>query len=143
MLRRSTFVALVATVPVVAWGTGFGGSDAPTRIPVPARDFTAVVEDLSGQSYTVTDVTFDGEVVVGGKLGEADIAVPFERIAEVRIEPTGEEDKRIAFVRTVGGDSVKIVVDHDVPCFGATPWGNVRIEVGRIRKVTFKPATPP
>lgn len=76
MVRRSTLVALVLTVPVVAWGMGFGGGDAPTRIPVPAEDFSATVEDLSGTTVEVTDLTFDGEVHVAGRMGEGTVAVP-------------------------------------------------------------------
>lgn len=137
-MRRTSWLALLLTVPVVAWGTGIGGSDAPTRIPVPARPFGATVEDMAGQVVELTSVTFDGEVVVAGKLGEADVAVPFEKIADVRIEPTGVEDTRIAFVKLRDGTSVKLTVDHDVPCFGATSFGNYKIELARLRKITFK-----
>ena len=144
MVRRSTLAVLVLTVPVVAWGMGFGGGDAPTRIPVPAREFGATVEDLSGTTVEVRDVTFDGEVHLSGRVGEATVAVPFEKIAEVRIEPSGEENVRIAFVKLRDGSSVSVRVEHDTPCFGSTPFGNYKIELRSVRRVVFQaPAATP
>lgn len=125
-----------------AHATGFGGSDAPTRIPVPARVFRATVEDVSGTVVEVSRVTFDGEVHVVGRVGEGQAAVHFERIAELTVEPTGDDGTRIVYVKlrdAAPGEAerVKVVVDHDVPCYAEAAFGNYRIDVERIRRVTF------
>lgn len=125
-----------------AHATGFGGSDAPTRIPVPARVFRATVEDVAGTIVEVSRVTFDGEVHVVGKVGEGQAAVHFERIAELTVEPTGDDGTRLVFVKLRepgpdGSDRVKVVVEHDVPCYAEASFGNYRIDVDRIRRVTF------
>jgi hypothetical protein len=143
VLRRSTLVTLLLTVPVVAWGTGFGGGDTPSRIPVAAKPYGATIEDLGGVMVEVTNLTFDGEVTLGGRVGEGLVAIPFSKIAEVRIEPSSDEDVRIAFVKLLDGSSVSVRIDHDLPCFGATNYGNYKIEVRGIRRVQFNHPPPP
>ncbi|MCB9682454.1 MAG: hypothetical protein H6733_13400 [Alphaproteobacteria bacterium] len=139
-MRRVLVPALLLVAvggPITAVATGFGGSDAPSRVPVPARDFAATVEDLSGNVVELRKVSFDGEVFVYGRIGEGHAAVPFERIAEVRVEPTSDKDKRVAFIKLTDGTSVKVMVDDDVPCWGVAPWGNYKIAADDIRRVTF------
>ncbi len=144
MLRRSTVLTLILTLPVVAWGMGMGGSDAPSRIPVPSKPFSATIEDLSGSSVEVTDMTFDGEVHVGGKIGEGLAAVPFAKIAELRVEPSSDADTRMAFIKLLDGSSITVAIDHDTPCFGATSFGYYKIEARSIRRVVFHhPAATP
>lgn len=141
-MRRLALLLLTVLLPAAAFATGFGGADNPTRIPVPARVFSATVEDNAGTQVKVDKVTFDGEVFLFGKVGEGQAAVPFEKIEEVRFEPTGETGTRIAFVKLREGDSVRLVVESDLPCYGASAFGNYRIEVKDIRVVRVN-ATPP
>lgn len=122
-----------------AWATGFGGTDAPSRIPVPARVFSAQVEDLSGTTVDVTRVSFDGEVYLYGQVGEGTVAIPFENLDEVRIEPLrGDGAHRLAYATLRDGGKVKVQVEHDVPCYGDTSYGHYRIEVDRIRRIVFR-----
>lgn len=134
---RVPLLLLVLTAPTVVLATGFGGSDAPTRIPVPARVFSATVMDISGTEVSVTRVSFNGEVAIYGLVGEAQVSVPFEKIAEVRVEPSGDPDTRVALVRLHTGESVRVVVEHDVPCYGDAAFGHYRIDADKIRRITF------
>lgn len=135
---RSLLVAAVLVAPSLALAMGFGGTDAPTRIPVPARSFSATVEDLSGTVVEVTDVSFDGEVHITGMVGDGQVAIPFDRITEVRVEPTNDDAFRIAFVKLKDGTSQRVVVERDVPCYGATSFGYYKIDVDKIRRITFR-----
>ena len=132
-------IALGLLVAGSALATGFGGSDAPpARIPVPAHDYTAVVEDQSGTRVSVSQVSYNGEVFVYGMLGEGKATVPFETIREVRFEPSGTEGKLVAFiVLKEGGQSVKLLVDSDVPAYGRTAFGTYSITVDKVRKIEF------
>ncbi len=132
-----TFLLCLTLTGAVAHATGFGGSSAPSRIPVPAQDFTATVTDLSGEAATLSKVSFNGEVYVYGKKGEADVAVPFERIDKVRISPTDDKRYRSAYITLRDGDTVTVMVDYDAPCYGETSWGRYRIEVEKIRGIQF------
>lgn len=139
-MNRRTFLTLVSAsfAAPSAFATGFGGSSAPSRIPVPARVFKAVVQDLSGHEQAVSRVTFNGEVYIYGTLGEAEVSIPFERIKEVRILETDERTKRIAYATLIDDDTIKVVVEDDVPCYGEASFGNYRIEVSKIRRIVFK-----
>lgn len=139
-MRRSLLPWLLlaaAAHPVTVLATGIGGDSPPTRIPVPAREFSATVEDLSGVTTTLTKVSLNGEVYLYGTLGEAQVTIPFEKIAEVRIEPTQSPDDRIALAKMRDGSTIKIVVRHDLPCYGDTTWGHFKIEIDKLRKITF------
>ena len=139
-MRRFVLAALVLLVAPgagVAWATGLGGTDAPTRIPVPAREFSATVEDRSGTIVDVRSATFDGEVFLFGMLGEAQVSVPFEKIKEIRFEPASTAGSLVAMAVLHAGDPVRVIVDNDVPCYGETAFGFYKIEVKSIRRITF------
>lgn len=127
-------LALAVAVPVLA--TGFGGSDSPgARIPIPARDFAAVVEDQSGIRIEVTQATYNGEVHLYGFMGEGQVTIPFEKIAEVRFEPSQAEGKLVAFVKLKDGSSVSVLVEDDTPAYGKTSFGTYTITVDKIRRI--------
>lgn len=144
-MKRPLLLPLLAAAlawPVAVLATGFGDDGPPTRIPVPARVFQATVEDLSGTSVDVTRVSINGEVYLYGTMGEGQVSVPFEKIAEIRIEPMGDEGKRVALAKTITGELVKLVVESDLPCYGDTSFGHYKIEFAKVRKVTFHHAAP-
>jgi hypothetical protein len=139
-LARLFAILLLGLAPALAHATGFGGDAAPTRIPVPARLFDATVEDAKGTSVEVKRVSIDGEVYLHGKVGEGDVAVPFEKIAEVLIMPSGDPTKRIAHATLRDGNTVSVELDDDTPCWGEATFGNYKIEISKIRKITIRPS---
>lgn len=134
---RPILLALALVLGSTAIAGGIMGGDAPSRIPIPAKEFTATVEDTSGTVVNVSRVTFNGEVFVYGTLGEAQVTIPFERITEVRVEPHPDKDKVTVMARLKDADPVTIVTEHDLPCFGATSFGNYKIEVEKVRRIAF------
>jgi hypothetical protein len=144
--HRSLFAWALATALLSAGGsahaTGFGGSDAPTRIPVPAEIWQAEVEDLSGTVTRVSRITFNGEVFAYGKHGDATASVPFDRIREVRVEPTSRQDERLLFITLRDGGTVKLLVEDDVPCYAEAPFGYLKLDVGKLRRIVFTGSTP-
>lgn len=119
---------------------GLGGDAPPARIPVPAKDFSATLHDQAGTVVSVSKATFDGEVFLFGSLGEGQATVPFERIRDVRIEPSDTSGKVVAFVTLRDGNTVSVVVEGETPCYGATAFGNYRIPVEKLRKIEFAEA---
>lgn len=145
MQRRSGLLVLVALlVPAVVQATGFGGDNPPSRIPVPAREFSARVEDHGGVAVDVDRVSYNGEVFLYGTLGLAQVTLPFESLARVDFTPSDDADKRTATAHTVDGRSLTITVEHDTPCYGRTKFGNYSIEVEDLRRIEFRhaPAAP-
>jgi hypothetical protein len=139
MRRRSVmWLALAAPVMVAVpvWAGGIMGGDAPSRIPVPARSFSATFEDVSGTSIQTTRVTFDGEVFVHGRIGEAQVTVPFDRIVEVRFEKASDPLRRTAVVLLKDDqEPVRVDVKDDVPWYGRARFGNYKILARDVRVV--------
>lgn len=135
MTRLLVLFFALALVPSAAVASGFGGDGPPSRIPVPARVFRAVVEDMSGTRVEVTRVTWNGEVFLYGNVGDAQVTVPFEKIAEIRIEPTEKDGHKVAFARLTDGTTVRMIVEDDLLCYGATTYGNYQITVDHIRRI--------
>ncbi len=128
--RWPLLVLLAAAAPARA---GWFGSDAPGRIPVPARPFQLRVEDRSGVVLEIERATFDGEVFLFGTVGLAQVTVPFEALGRVEIRPGPDADHAIAHVLTRSGATQDVVVEIDRPLFGRTTFGNYRIEIGEVR----------
>ncbi len=132
-------LAVAVSSAGVSWASGFGGSDAPpARIPVPARDFRATVEDQSGVRIVVSQISFDGEVFLFGRIGEGQATVPFEKIKDARFEPAPTAEHRIAFVTLTDGSTTRLQVAHDVPTYGKTSFGTYSIPVDKLRKIEFQ-----
>jgi hypothetical protein len=136
MTRRGTAVILVGLLAApLALATGFGSNNPPSRIPVPAKVFSATVEDRGGTSLHVTRVSYNGEVFLYGTIGAAQVTVPFESIREAQFEDTPTEGKRVAAITTNDGQTLRITVDDDILCYGRTEFGNYSIEVRDLRKI--------
>jgi hypothetical protein len=141
-MSRTTLTALLGfalIAPALALATGFGSDNPPSRIPIPAKDFSARVEDHGGTVVSVDRVTWNGEVFLYGTIGAAQVTVPFDRITRVAILPHAEAGKRTAKVTMTDGEIVEIAVNDDTPCYGRTRFGNYAIEAEDIRFVTFAP----
>jgi hypothetical protein len=132
---------MIAAAPSQA--NGLTGSDAPSRIPIPARDFSAIVEDQSGTRLAVSQVTYNGEVFLYGNFGAGQVTVPFESIRDVRFQSSDEVDKRVALVSMLDGQSIRLVVEDDVPAYGKTTFGNYSITVLDLRMIQFLGPTSP
>lgn len=124
-----------------AWA-GLFGSDAPARIPVPARVFEAQVEDVGGTALRIERVSFDGEVFVYGTIGLAQVTVPFDQIASVEFQAGADLDHKIAVVTPSRGEVVRLVVESDKPIYGRTTFGNYKIEVRDARRLDILAMEP-
>jgi len=138
--RALTLLAFALVLPAVVYATGFGGDSPPSRIPIPARDFSAQVEDHGGVTVDVERVSYNGEVFLYGTLGMAQVTLPFESLARVEFSKDADPDKRQATATTVDGRTLTIIVDHDVLCYGKTKFGNYAIEVEDLRRIAFRVA---
>ena len=131
-------LALLTALLAPSAHAGLFGTDAPSRIPVPAREFRLQIEDQGGVVLDVTRASYDGEVFVYGTIGLAQVTVPFENIASLEVLPGADEDHRVARVTTRGQESISLVVEADTPFWGRTTFGNYKIEVGQVRRLTVK-----
>ena len=125
-----------ALTPFPASANGFGSDNPPARIPVPAKVFSAVVEDRGGTQLAVTRISYSGEVFLYGTFGAAQVTVPFDSIRDAVFEDGGGEGKRIAVITSTTGQTMRITVKDDVLCYGKTEFGNYQIEVRDLRRIS-------
>lgn len=135
-MRAWPILAILLAAPAVA-GI-FGGP--PTSIPKPRKEFVGTVVDHGGTSVRIGSVSWNGEVHVYGRLGAADVTVPFENVSEVRVLPAEVPGQRTVAVETRGGEDVRLIVDDDIPIYGRTAYGNYRILVRDVREMALAPA---
>lgn len=122
----------------IALANGMGGDSPPARIPIPAKVFSASFEDKTGVVVQASRVTFNGEVFVYGTLGEAQVTVPFEKIAHVRFTPAeGVEKVTATAVLKADQSEVSLILPDDSPWYGETTFGNYQIEVRQLKRITF------
>lgn len=127
--------------PAVAGDLGLGG-DAPSRIPVPARDYTASVEDAAGVEQTLTRVTFNGEVFFYGTLGDAQVTIPFERVTQIEVQPSQTSGQVVLFATLTDATTARILAESDLPLYGSAPFGNYKVEIGKVRFVRLSATAP-
>lgn len=136
VLLTGGMVGVLATTTSLA--TGAFGGDAPSRIPVPARSFSATFEDAGGTSVKgASKVTFNGEVFLYGRFGAGQVTIPFERIAQVEIHKAADPLKRTAVVTLNDGSApVRVELEDDTPWYARTRFGNYKVEVRDLRKIS-------
>lgn len=136
-MRRTGWIVLgLVASASVAYASGFGGESPPSRIPIPAHEFRAEIEDYGHTKVALTSVTFAGEVFLYGYVGDGQVAVPFEKIKEVRFSALND-DRRKADITLVDGSTQTIAVTHDLLWYGHATFGNYQITVEKCARVVF------
>jgi hypothetical protein len=136
-MRRLAPLALLVLLVPVALATGIGGPEAPTRIPIPARDVTATVEDKGGMKVLLTRFSFNGEVFLYGTVGDGQVTVPFEKITGAVVKPSKTPKKMDVVATLKDGSSVTLVADDDLLVYGQTPYGYYQIKTEDLRGIAF------
>lgn len=136
MKKLFVILCMLFVMPVVM-GMGTGGMQTH-KIPVPAKNFSAIITDSQGVTTKVTQISFDGKVYLTGSRGNATVTVPFEKISSVQVGKLAEDKKVAAFVTLKEGGTLNIMVDEKLPCYGSADFGNVQIEFKDIKKVDIE-----
>ena len=127
-------LALTAS-PAFAWT--LGGDRPPTRIPIPSRELSATALDVSGTAVQLTAISFDGEVVLFGTLGKAQVTLDLERVELIEFSAAQDAKHRRATATLVDGTTAQIIVEADLPFYGQATFGNYRIYAEDLNKVTL------
>ncbi|MEW6267368.1 MAG: hypothetical protein AB1641_30210 [Thermodesulfobacteriota bacterium] len=126
-------------VPMIAVGlavmgmSGLGGSEGPTRIPTPDRNFGATIVDRADVHTQVTMFSIGGYTYFFGQRGKGQLAVPFELInrADFRVTPEGLE----VVLNLKDGQNVILNASRKQDCFGRTSVGNFQITLENIKMI--------
>ncbi len=145
--------ACLALLLAALWLMGLGGGNEATKsnIPIPEQNFTATVEDASGQSLEAKRFTWEGKVHFRATYGSATITLPFEKLrrltvslpfAKVRsvtVGPAADRPELIAARITLrSGETVAVLLDRTSKLYGETKFGEYEIFLKDVARITFQ-----
>lgn len=120
-------------------GMGELGGTAPLeKIPSPAKDFKVEIIDQIGVKTNLTKFSQEGKIILFGKRGQAQIAIPFENISRIEfIKLEGQEVILKVSLREPKNYEIKI--EKKSKFFGQADFGPLRIEAQDIKMINFLP----
>ena len=137
--RRHMMTAWMAVLLVAAWLNlgmgGLGDTGAVTKIPKPERSFLVELVDAEEVSFFLHDFSMDGLTIFPVTAGKADISLDFAEILEARMYL--QDDQVLARVTFQNQSSREFMADPNIPFYGLTDWGKLKIKAGDIRRITF------
>jgi hypothetical protein len=117
---------------------GLGGNGPTDKIPEPKKNFSVVVVDRQGVKTSLGQFSHDGKVVITGKRGSADVAVPFEIISQVQFQGL-EKNEILAEISLREPKKVQIRVDQRSKFYGKAEFGTFQIEAKNLQSINFHP----
>ena len=117
---------------------GLGGSAPIDKIPEPKKNFPVVVVDRQGVKTPLAQFSHDGKVVITGKRGSADVAVPFEIISQVQFQGL-ERNEILLEISLREPKKVEIRVDKSSKFYGKAEFGTFQIEAKDLQSINFHP----
>ena len=137
-MKKIMAPAILLTCFFFLLGMGeLGGGRAPIdKIPVPEKNFSAVVIDREGVQSTLQSFSLEGKIFLAGKLGSASIAVPFDKIAEIQFQ--GQEGNEMT-ARVILRDqkTLQIKMEKRSKFFGKTEFGTYQVEAKDLKSIRF------
>lgn len=117
---------------------GLGGNSPIDKIPEPKKNFSVVVIDRQGVKTSLSQFSHDNMIVIAGKRGSADVAVPFEIISQVQFQ--GQEGNKILLEISLREPKrVEIRVDKLSKFYGKAEFGTFQIEAKDLQSINFHP----
>lgn len=136
-MKRSLRLLLVVALGITALGMGTTGR-GPGEIPVPNKNFSAVIIDRQNISTPVTQISFDGQTSLRGKRGEGSLIVPFDRIRSISFGPAGPDQRRAVVTFKGSKESADLTVGGQLKVYGESRYGAFEITANNIQRIEFK-----
>ncbi len=138
MKKYLSSVVIFSSLLLLMGMGGLGGPGSVEKIPVPTKNFNARIIDHQGVQTSLSQVSFEGNVSLVGKRGDATVAIPFEKISRVEIKgPEGNEVVVVAILRTQ--EKVEVKADKNSKFYGKADFGTFQIETKDLKSISFQP----
>ena len=126
---------LLLVMCVFTLGMGGMGSDRVVSIPEPVFNYRATLVDQADVSMDLEKFSCEGQTYLSGTLGKAEISIDFEKIRAIFFLLDGKHLQ--ANVNLSDGRTKTIIVDKKQPCYGASSYADVKIEMQHIKTITL------
>ena len=102
------------------------GGDAAGQIPIPAKDFAAVITDSKGVETKISKLTWNGKIFIEGHRGLSRVTVNFDNIKEIDVKTaTLDTQNRVeAEIGLKNGENHVILIDAGSTLAGETSFGS-------------------
>ena len=134
-MKKGWYFGLVILICLLAFGMGNMGERDVIDIPEPEKNYAATLVDQTDVSMDLEKFSFEGQTYFIGKLGRSEISIDFDKIGSVLF--ILQDDHVKVKVNLKDGKALEILVDKGKNCYGISSFGNVRIEVQDIKKITM------
>ena len=134
-MKRTLSGGLLILICCLNLGMGSMGDPVSVKTPEPDTDFLVTVTDQDDVTMELEKFSCEGHTFITGKMGKADLSIDFEKIRSMLfVEKAGQIT---ANVTLADGKQAVLVLEKNIPCFGASSFADVRIMVQDIKKVVF------
>ncbi len=137
--KKDLSFLLLGVAYLFLMGMGELGGTAPLeKIPIPAKDFKVEIVDQQGVKTNLSKFSQEGKVVLAGKRGQAQIAIPFEIISKAEfLKLEGQEVILKVSLREF--KSYEIKIEKKSKFFGQADFGPLRIDAQDLKAINFLP----
>ena len=136
-MRRNLTFLIVLIMAFFMMGMGDIGGDTNNNIPLPNKDFKAIITDVNKVETDCSFVSINGKDYLKGKRGAASVTIPFENIASMKVKPVGDEKEVKAEVALHDGSTINLRVDCNCDVYGKTAFGTIQIKMYDISEIEF------
>jgi len=138
MKKYFAAMALFSSLLFLMGMGGLGGPGPVEKIPVPTKNFNARIIDHQGVQTSLSQVSFEGNVFLVGKRGDATVTISFEKISQV--ENKGPEGNEVVVTATLRNqEKIEIKVDKSSKFYGKADFGTFQIESKDLKSISFQP----
>lgn len=134
-MKRTLVGSLFILTCCLTLGMGSMGDQVSVKPPEPDTNFVVTVTDQDDVSLELEKFSCDGRTYITGKMGKADLSIDFEKIRSILFVDKGGQST--ALLNLAGQKHVELVLDNNMPCFGLSSFGDVRIMTHDIKKLVF------
>lgn len=139
-MKKGWYFGFVILICLLTVGMGNMGEWGVIDIPEPEKNYVATLVDQTDVSMDLEKFSLEGQTFFIGKLGRAEISIDFGKIDSVLFILQDNQVK--AKITLKDGKALEILADKVKNCYGISSFGNVRIEVQDIKKITLHGELP-
>ncbi len=134
-MNRVIQLIVVIMVCLFLISMGTNGGNGVVKVPEPEKNYTVTLIDQSDVSMELGKFSCDGMTFFTGKLSRSEVSVDFSRIGSVLFFLKNKNV--VAKVSLKDGNVVELLMKNKQPCYGRSSFGDVKIEMLDIKKITM------
>lgn len=134
-MNRVIQLSVIIIVCLFLISMGSNGGNGVVKVPEPEKNYTVTLIDQLDVSMELGKFSCDGMTFFTGKLSRSEVSVDFSRIRSVLF--LLKDKQVVAKLRLKDGNVVELLMKNKQPCYGLSSFGNVKIEMVDIKKITI------